>query len=151
MKDNVLYPWTACVFLPLLIPPVFQGTDVITCQYYPAQTSKKRSWAPSRKSWNPHKVQEVFLGQGTSCFSFVFWFLQSISWLQTVISYLCHFDCLDIHFCLSDEWCVPTTSFIDDTSRRYFIDRKSLKSLLTSHLSLLSPEMKVWVLFTYKM
>lgn len=91
----------------------------------------------------------MFLGKDTSCFSFVFWFLLSINRLQTVILYLWHFDCLDIHFCLSDEW-FPQLVALMTPPEDTFIDRKSFKSLLASHLRFLSPEMKVCILFKCK-
>jgi len=77
------------------------------CHHLPTLSSTaipKKPWTHPRKSWNQHRIQEVFLRQDTYCFSFTFWFLQSINWLQTVILYLCHYECLDIPFCLSDKW-----------------------------------------------
>lgn len=46
------------------------------------------------------------------------------------------------HAFLFEWWVIPTINFIDDTTEDTFIDRKSCKSLLASHLRLLSPEIK---------
>lgn len=91
----------------------------------------------------------MFLGQETSCFSFVFWFLQSLNWLQTEVLYLWHFDCLDIHFCLSDEWFSQLVALMTPPEET-FIDKKPFISLLASYLRLLTPEVKFCILVKCK-
>lgn len=44
------------------------------------------------------------------------------------------------HPFLLEWWVIPTINLIDDTPDNTFIDRKSCKSLLASHLTLFSPE-----------
>lgn len=86
----------------------------------------------------------MFLRQDTYCFSFAFWFLQSISWLQTVILYFCHYECL----VLFEWWVIPTTSRIDGTSILLLTENHLNQSLFLI-LKLFCPEMKVWDLFKH--